>query len=175
LKRAAQKLHAVSVLNFNVGVDRPRISDKHWIYFPEHEYVFSRVGFPTNFSSTLAPPDTSSIYIEITYGAGKKPQIDQAYERSIADLHRCGILRQGDNILTRNIIDIQCAYIIFDRHRLEHIDNLVGYLKSRDIFTAGRYGKWDYYSMEDSLLSGKAAADQACNRQEPATQQMLVR
>ena len=24
---------------------------------------------------------------------------------------------------------------------------------------AGRYGRWDYFSMEDSILSGKAAAD----------------
>ena len=32
-------------------------------------------------------------------------------------------------------------------------------MEARDIYTAGRYGQWDYYSMEDSILSGKKAAD----------------
>src|SRR5215469_15245418 len=54
LRTAASKLRAISVLNFNIGVDRPKINDKHWIYFPENEYIFSRVGFPTNFSDSLA-------------------------------------------------------------------------------------------------------------------------
>jgi protoporphyrinogen oxidase len=36
---------------------------------------------------------------------------------------------------------------------------MLDYLESRDIFTAGRYGRWDYYSMEDSILSGKSAAE----------------
>ena len=54
LREAARKLRAISVLDINVGVDRPSISDKHWIYFPEPEFVFSRVGFPTNFSKDAA-------------------------------------------------------------------------------------------------------------------------
>jgi protoporphyrinogen oxidase len=160
LKAAAAKLRAISVLNFNIGVDRPNISDKHWIYFPENEYIFSRIGFPTNFSDTLAPPNTSSIYIEITYGGGQKPDLESAYARALDDLQKCGILNKSDRILTRNIIDIRCAYIVFDENRLKHIDSLIAYLASRDFFTAGRYGKWDYYSMEDSMLSGKAAAEQ---------------
>jgi UDP-galactopyranose mutase len=159
LKIAASRLRAISVLNFNIGVDRPGISDKHWIYFPENEYIFSRVGFPTNFSDSLAPPNTSSIYIEITYGAGQRPNTEEAFERSIVDLQKCGILRKDDNILTRNVLDIGCAYIIFDENRLKYLESLISYLESRDIFTAGRYGKWDYFSMEDSILSGKAAAE----------------
>src|SRR5205823_14749616 len=37
----AQRLHAISVLNINIGIDRPRVSDQHWIYFPDDQYVFS--------------------------------------------------------------------------------------------------------------------------------------
>ena len=48
---------------------------------------------------------------------------------------------------------------MFDEHRQARLQNLIDYLESRDIFTAGRYGRWDYYSMEDSILSGKSAAE----------------
>jgi len=54
--------------------------------------------------------------------------------------------------------------VVFDQHRQQHLQNLIDYLESRDIFTAGRYGRWDYYSMEDSILGGKAAAEQILNR-----------
>ena len=155
----AQKLNAVSVLNINIGVDRPQVSDQHWIYFPEEEFIFSRVGFPKNFSKAAAPEGTSSMYIEITHRPEEKLDIEKAFVRSIADLEKCGILRKGDRIVTRHVIDIKFGYVVFDEHRQRRIQDLIEYLESRDIFTAGRYGRWDYYSMEDSILSGKAAAE----------------
>jgi protoporphyrinogen oxidase len=155
----AKRLHALSVLNLNIGIDRPHISDQHWIYFPEEQYVFSRVGFPMNFSASVAPEGTSSTYIEITHQPHEKLNVDELFDRSIRDLRKCGILHDGDRILTRHVLDIRFAYVVFDQHRQAHVQGLIDYLESRDIFTAGRYGRWDYYSMEDSILSGKAAAE----------------
>jgi UDP-galactopyranose mutase len=167
MRHAAEKLRAVSVLNINIGVDRPGISDQHWIYFPEDRFIFSRVGFPMNFSSAVAPAGTSSAYIEITYPEGRKPDLEHAYRQSIAGLECCGILKTGDRILTCNVIDIKYAYVVFDRHRQAHLQELTDYLETRNIFTAGRYGRWDYYSMEDSILSGKAAADRILKVSQP--------
>ena len=160
LVAAAEKLHAISVLNINLGINRPNISDQHWIYFPEGEYIFSRIGFPMNFSRSVAPAETSSIYIEITHLPNDTINLEAAFERSILDLRKCGVLSESDRVLTRHVLDIKFAYVVFDKHRQAHLQNLTDYLKSRDIFTAGRYGRWDYYSMEDSILSGKSAADE---------------
>ena len=159
LRYAASLLRAIGVFNINIGIDRPNVSDQHWIYYPEGQYIFSRVGFPMNFSTAVAPAGTSSMYIEITYQPGQKPNPEEAYARSIADLQRCGILRESDRILTRLDLDIKTAYIVFDEHRQTHLQSLIGYLESRDIHTAGRYGQWDYYSMEDSIRSGKTIAE----------------
>ena len=156
---AAEGLQAVSVLDINLGVDRPDMSEKHWIYFPEDEFVFSRVGFPTNFSAAVAPEGTSSMYVEINHTPDNIPDKEEACERVLEDLERCGILDPGDSILTRHTIDIPCAYVVFDTHRQNHLDGLTSYLESLDIFPAGRYGRWDYYSMEDSILSGRGAAE----------------
>ena len=160
----AQRLHAISVLNINVGIDRPAITDQHWIYYPEDQFIFSRVGFPMNFSQSVAPEGTSSMYIEITHQPDEPPNMEEAFERAMADLEKCGILRKGDRVLTRHVIDIRFAYVVFDEHRQRHLQELIDYLEARDILTAGRYGRWDYYSMEDSILSGKAAAEQVSKR-----------
>jgi len=159
LLAAADKLHAISVLNINIGINRPNISDQHWIYFPEDQYIFSRIGFPMNFSRSVAPDGSSSIYVEITHLPADKINIEEAFDRSVRDLRKCGILSESDRILTRHVLDIKFAYVVFDDHRMRYLQNLIDYLESRDIFTAGRYGRWDYFSMEDSILSGKSAAD----------------
>jgi UDP-galactopyranose mutase len=161
---AARKLHAISVLNINLGINRPNISDQHWIYFPENQFIFSRIGFPMNFSKSVGPAGTSSIYIEITHAPDATINVEEATERSIRDLQKCGILDKGDRILTRHVLDIKYAYVVFDEHRQVHLPALLSYLESQNIHSAGRYGQWDYYSMEDSILSGKKAADAIASR-----------
>jgi UDP-galactopyranose mutase len=156
---AAQKLQAISVLNINLGINRPNIHDQHWVYFPEDQFIFSRVGFPMNFSASAGPEGASSMYIEITHSPSEKIDVEAAVERSILDLQKCGILHERDEVLTRHILDIKCAYVVFDEHRQAHLQNLIDYLEAQNIYTAGRYGQWDYYSMEDSILSGKKAAE----------------
>ena len=161
LQDAAQKLHAISVLNINLGVNRPDIHDQHWVYFPEDQYTFSRVGFPMNFSKAAGPAGASSMYIEITHDPKEKINVDEATERSICDLQKCGILQKSDQVLTRHVLDIRYAYVVFDEHRQAHLQSLIDYMQSLGIYTAGRYGQWEYYSMEDSILSGKKAAEWA--------------
>jgi protoporphyrinogen oxidase len=163
----AAQLKAISVLNINIGIDRPGVSDQHWIYFPEEQFVFSRVGFPMNFSKSAAPEGTSSIYIEITHQPGEVIDVEQAFERSVLDLQKAGILRSSDRVLTRHVLDIGFAYVVFDEHRQRRLETLLNYLESRDIYSAGRYGNWDYYSMEDSILSGKKAAEAVVQRLSP--------
>ena len=159
LRHDASQLRAISVLNINIGVDRPAINKRHWIYFPEDQFVFSRVGFPMNFTPAAGKPGTSSLYIEITHLPQQKPNIEQVYERALSDLRRCGILHDGDRVVTRHVLDIEFAYVIFDDHRDACRQTLIDYLESHDIYPAGRYGRWEYHSMEDSILSGKNAAE----------------
>jgi protoporphyrinogen oxidase len=164
----ADNLRVLSILNINIGINRPNISNQHWIYFPEKQFIFSRIGFPMNFSKSVAPSGTSSIYIEITHQPGEQINVEQAYERSIVDLQKAGILRQDDKVLTRHVLDIKFAYVVFDEHRQRRLHTLLDYLESRDIYSAGRYGNWDYYSMEDSILSGKKTAEKVIRKLSPA-------
>lgn len=164
IRTMAGKLRAISVLDINVGIDRPGISDKHWLYFPEPEYVFTRVGFPGNFSDDAVLPGTSSMYIEITRPTGTTPDIEALYERAMSDLLRSGVVNDTDRVLTRQVIDIEYAYVLFDEHRQKHLGEIVEYLAALNIHTCGRYGDWEYYSMEDSILSGKRAAERILAR-----------
>ncbi|MFQ5702139.1 MAG: protoporphyrinogen/coproporphyrinogen oxidase, partial [Acidobacteriota bacterium] len=67
---AARRLRHVAVVNINLGIDRVIHPDKHWVYFPDRDFVFYRAGFPASFTPAAAPAGCSSIYLEIAVRPG---------------------------------------------------------------------------------------------------------
>ncbi len=71
----APRLDWSVVACLNLGIARAGLGDgAHWIYFPDDDVPFYRVGFPSNFSETVAPPGASSMYVE--FGLGKDEEYD---------------------------------------------------------------------------------------------------
>ena len=170
VKEAAGRLRCSSVLNVNLGIDRASISDKHWIYFPEKKFIFYRAGFLNNFSSFLVPPGTSSIYTEVAYNptaTGKMPHVvykmpqdkNKIIVRVKNDLVKAGILKNKDKILTTNVLDIKYAYVIYDKNREKSLEIINRFLQQNNIHSIGRYGGWQYLTMEEAILAGKQTAE----------------
>ena len=55
---------------------------------------------------------------------------------------------------------IRNAYVLYDASYGEARDTVMRFLTGAGLRTAGRYGNWEYSSMEDALLGGRAAAEQ---------------
>ena len=47
------------------------------------------------------------------------------------------------------------AYVHINNDTSKKIEKLKEQLKSKNIFTIGRYGAWTYNSMEDSMIAAK--------------------
>jgi protoporphyrinogen oxidase len=56
---------------------------------------------------------------------------------------------------------IDYAYVIYDHQYRAALDVIEPFLKAERILSTGRYGAWNYSSMEDALLMGQHAADTA--------------
>lgn len=165
LKKSLKELAYISVFNLNLGIDRPNISDKHWIYFPEKDYIFYRVGFFSNISRGLAPKRMSSLYAEVSRLGHKPSSHSKSFlkRRIIQDLRKAGILRENDKIVAQHWNDIKYAYPIHQKKHREIVNGAKDFLRSRGIYSIGRYGSWRYMTMEECILEGKAAAE-AINR-----------
>ncbi|NQE54749.1 hypothetical protein C5S29_14260 [ANME-1 cluster archaeon GoMg3.2] len=159
IEHASSKLNYASVRNINLGVKRQKLSEKHWIYFPEKEFIFYRAGFMSNFSPNMAPKDMSSIYVEISYSKNKPINEKNTFERVVEDLVKCNILRPTDEIVAKCQLDIKYAYVIYDKSYREIVGMIHNYLKNIDIYSIGRFGKWEYSAMEDAIFEGKEVAD----------------
>ena len=162
IKEQASKLRFNSVLNINFGINSDVASDKHWIYFPEEDYIFYRIGFPSNFSGTMAPEGCSSIYTEISY-SNEMPleygTLKDIEKRVYNDLLKCKILKADDKIVSSHTTTIKPAYVIYDKNWKSVRDYLLNYLKGKGLMSIGRYGAWEYSAMEDAILQGKSASE----------------
>ena len=160
IREAVGGLRCVSVYNVNLGVARKKVSDKHWIYFPEPEFPFYRVGFPMNFSPSLGPPGCSSLYVEVSHQPAHAVPEAALIQRIRDGLERAGIFRSDDELVVADVKDIRYAYVLFDQHRTRALPAILEELARRGIHSIGRYGRWEHTSMEDAMAQGKQLAEQ---------------
>jgi len=158
IRELSKLLRHNSVCTVNIGIKREKISDYHWLYFPEEKYIFYRVGFPSQLSPKMAPPGQSSLNVEISYAPDKPIDEKTVLHRVIHDLKMAKILHDSDEILTSKTINIPCAYVIYDKKREEVLPIIQDYLRKNDIVSTGRYGSWNYSAMEDAMFDGVKAA-----------------
>ena len=75
----------------------------------------------------------------------------------IADLKRCGVLRETDRILFKGVMHIPYANVIFDLESTQAAAAVQGYLNDIGIGYCGRYGDWAYIWTDQSFISGENA------------------
>jgi len=166
IKKAGDKLKYTSVYVLNIGIDRV-MSDKHWVYFPEKQFPFYRVGIASNFSKHIAPQNASALYIETAVLPGKKIDTAKLEKKIFKGLKECGFLKSGDKIMTKLWRKIDCGYVIYDSERTPALNTIFDCLKSRGIYSIGRYGAWKYSFMEEAVADGKKCAEEIIREKPP--------
>ncbi|WP_338460471.1 FAD-dependent oxidoreductase [Escherichia coli] len=73
---------------FNIGFDRPSNLNEHWIYYPEKDIVFYRVGFYDN----IMQSDRMSLYVEIGEKSDSTDELaeEELLNRVLNDLKKWG-------------------------------------------------------------------------------------
>jgi protoporphyrinogen oxidase len=165
IKKAFSALKYTSIFVINLGIKKDDVTDRHWVYYPEKDLVFYRMGFPSNFSSNVAPSGRTSAYIEISYSDGSPIDKEKVIADTLKNLKDLRLIPDEDVIEICLPMDIKYGYAIYDSGREGAVRAIKDYLKQFDIYTIGRYGGWKYMSMEDVILEGKETAETLCQRQ----------
>lgn len=160
IKDAFSKLRFTSVFVVNLGINRDDITERHWVYYPEEKIPFFRTGFPTNFSMDVAPSGRTSLYAEISYSGDRAIDKEKAVEDTVRHLKELGIILKEKEVEVCVPIDIKYGYVLYDKNRTKATETILSYLREFNIHSIGRYGSWQYMSMEDVILQGEATAKQ---------------
>lgn len=164
IRDAAGRLRWIAIQCVNIGIENNR-TDKHWIYYPEDDTIFHRIFVQGNASPYCKPhPATSGYTAEISYIPGQpRPQDTLGEEglvrRVVEDLEQVGLKQPGDAILHSSVVDMPVAYVVYEAHRKPTVQLIKDWLETHNIHTAGRFGDWEYYNTDHSLLAGKRVAD----------------
>lgn len=156
IKEAAKRLRCTHLYYLDVALDGPCGKPLHWVYVPEEKYPFYRVGCYSNFSEAMAPKGKASLYVELA--DRNEPNLNELLPRVGNGLLEMGLIDSLSQIKFARVRRIDHAYVIFDHDYFDSLEIILPFLEKNHIVTTGRYGGWNYSSMEDALRFGRDAA-----------------
>jgi protoporphyrinogen oxidase len=139
------------VLVFNLGFDRKGQRDVHWIYYPDRDIVFYRVGFYDNIFDT----DRLSLYVEIGFAKDAVVDVEATRKRVLADLEKVGVTN-GHRLVAEHSVVMDPAYVHITKRSIADHARLSKELRQRGVHSIGRYGGWTYCSIEDNIIEARA-------------------
>ncbi len=136
------------VLVFNLGFDaKGPDATNHWVYFPDKELSFYRVGHYDNIFQT----DRMSLYVELGFAKDVPVDVEKWFTKVMTDLRTAGIVSTQKLISSHHVI-MDPAYVHITRDSIADVQTKKAILASRDIYSIGRYGSWTYCSIEDGII-----------------------
>ena len=161
LIRASQGLSHSSTVSFNIGLRcplRPEFEGIHWLDVPDRAIPFYRVGFYSNIGSGMSTPGHSALYVEV----GMSPEeVDRTnltrdlQPKIMKSLEELGWV-EARHVVCSVVHVMRHAYIHHTPHRDKALSTIFTRLREASVLPVGRYGLWDYISMEDSMESARA-------------------
>lgn len=147
------------VLVFNLGFNKKsKYNNHHWLYFPDKNINFYRVGFYDNILGT----DKLSMYIEIGYGKNSKitdDEINNQLQLTLENLKKCNIIDDSFVLEAYESIVMDPAYVHIDTKNELKVKEIMNDLSTQNVYSIGRYGAWTYCSMEDCMLEAKELSE----------------
>ena len=150
-----------SALVLNIGAVRgSALPDHHWLYVPDARAGFHRVGIYSNVDRDFLPRTAqsrarASFYVERAYADGNAPgraELASYIEAVVQELRDWGFIDAVE------IVDpswIEVAYTWTwpgSRWRERALEALA----KNGIYAAGRYGRWTYQGIADSIRDGRS-------------------
>ncbi len=152
-----------SVLVLNIGAARgPRTPDAHWLYIPDSRAGFHRIGFYSNVDGSFLPApfraggERTGIYVERAYPGGARPSENEigVYSRKVVrELQEWGFIGKVE-ALDATWIDV--AYT-WSRPGSKWRSRAIKALEEKGIYQIGRYGRWAFQGIADSIRDGLIA------------------
>lgn len=159
---ASADLSHSSTISFSIGIEgrlHPDFENVHWLYVPDRTIPFYRVGFFSNIGKGMATTGHNAIYVEVGLPSGAVVQtnlVDDLQPRVIRSLEDLGWVDSRKIVCVVAHV-ISHAYIHHTPQRDSALEIILSRLRDYSIHPIGRYGLWDYTSMEDSMESARSA------------------
>lgn len=141
-----QKVDSVYLL-----INRPFLSDNHWIYFMDEEVAINRMVEFKNMSPVDTPDRTSVVCAEVTQ------EHADVIQKVIDDLIRVGLVQRSE-IIDSKVIREEFSYPVYNSsyaNLLQEAEELISQYKN--IFTVGRAAEFKHREVDDNFAAASEA------------------
>ncbi len=159
LSHTPEDFSSNTVLVFNLGFDKKGQEGVHWVYFPDKELPFYRIGFYDNIMDT----SRMSLYVEIGAKSGQGFDIEETLQSVLQGLKREGYVTDH-KLVSWHSVAMDPAYVHITQRSMAEHKRLGTILKNASVHCVGRYGGWTYCSIEDNILETRALAADLASR-----------
>jgi protoporphyrinogen oxidase len=138
------------VLVFNLGFDSKGDKSAHWVYFPDRDCVFYRIGFYDNIFDT----SRMSLYVEIGFSKDAKVDVEAMRARVLEDLKKNNVVTTQKLVASHSVV-MDPAYVHITQASMVEHTRLSAKLAAKNVHAIGRYGGWKYCSIEDNIVEAR--------------------
>jgi protoporphyrinogen oxidase len=161
LRRHLHLLKRNRVLTVALSIQGPRPSDMGlWRYYASGSVPFTRLIFMHEFDPLNAPPDGWGMMAEMVERAEQAPPSrDEVFGRVRGGLEQVGALPRDCRIVDQHLVVIDPAYVVFSDDSQDLADEARSFFERRGVTLEGRFGRWVYTSMAQTVESARAWAE----------------
>lgn len=159
---AARSLSYRAMIFLFLEIDKPSVTDDHWVYFPG-SMIFNRISEMRNFSESTVPAGKTSVTLEITCDIGDDiwtmPE-DEIFRRSVRELAEAGLIEEHQ-VTGHFFRRLSHAYPTYDRDFESKIGHMAYHLADYDnLVNAGRQALFRYVNTDHVMEMGLCAAEE---------------
>jgi protoporphyrinogen oxidase len=162
LQRACAALRFRALTFVNLLLRRANFSDNTWMYVASGSLSISRIQEPKRRSPSMAPPQHTSLMLEVPCNEGDavwNAGLDELRQRGAAQLRALGFV--VDDVIDAFCVRVAQGYPVYhlkyDRDRRLLLDEVACF---SNVQTAGRQGLFRYVFMDAAMQMGLQAAHQ---------------
>lgn len=163
VEQALAGLTYMDIIFVYVFLNTPRLSNDHWLYFPDPDVVFNRAVEFANWSPEMCPAGKTSVCFDITVFENENDSLWHASDADISarvlrDAERVGYLRRVD-VFDTYVFRVKHAYPYYDLAYKSKLNTIVGFLEQERVSLLGRTGIFQYNNSDNSIEMGFLLAD----------------
>ncbi|MCJ7701315.1 MAG: FAD-dependent oxidoreductase [Anaerolineales bacterium] len=171
-----QKIHSTKDLEFRhlilvyVFVKRTLVLHDQWIFFPEREFIFSRIFEQKQMNFELGPADQTAICCDFTCdedGWQWKADDDELAKLSIDGLVKGGFIK-ADEVVGTFVKRVRNFYPRYDLQYVQKMEKVSANLQHMEnLLLTGRIGMYNYNNSDHCVDMGRFIAEGMAQGQEP--------
>jgi protoporphyrinogen oxidase len=161
VESALANLKYMDIIFVYVFLKCERISNDHWLYFPDPGIIFNRAVEFSNWSPEMCPAGKTSVCFDITCFESDNiwslSDTDLA-AKTISDAIKIKYFKQND-IESYHVFRTKFAYPFYDLDYKNKLDIIVNFLETKKCCLLGRTGIFQYNNSDNSIEMGFKLAD----------------